>query len=244
MRSNKANNDTGKNINPDTDAKALLKGIGLVSRTVNEPVAEHTVDGQTNTFGHFETVQFSKDTELFKPGDACKLFLIVLSGTVRVELTTKNGRVVTLYKIDNGESCILTTSALLNDERYYTRGITESEVTAIALQNIDFQQALNTKPEFAKYVMEGFSTRMSSIVGLVDRMATRDISASIVTFILDNHIDGKLTITQQNIAMQIGTAREVISRKLSELESQGLISRDRGVIHIIDRPALQEIAGL
>ncbi len=214
----------------------------LLSEIVsNIGLSTDVIDSKRRKQFKIQTVEFPKGAELFKPGDACKLFLVVLSGIVRVELTTKNGRVLTLYKIDSGESCILTTSALLNDERYYTRGITESEVTAIAISSPDFHEALSAKPEFAKYVLEGFSTRISSIVGLVDRMATRDVSTSIAEYLLEHHEERVIDVTQKDLAMEIGTAREVISRKLSDLESQGMIRRDRGVIYITDMQALQKI---
>ncbi len=193
---------------------------------------------------HAKPLEISQNSELFKPGDACQLFLVVLTGRVRVELTTKNGRVITLYKIDHGQSCILTTSALLNNERYYARGITESAVEAIAMSNEDFHKALSASATFSRYILEGFSSRMSSIVSLVDRMATRDITASVAAYLVEKHDELLVDVTQRALAMEIGTAREVISRKLSELESQGVIVRNRASIQITNLSALIEISGM
>ncbi len=193
---------------------------------------------------HAKPIEISQNSELFKPGDACQLFLVVLTGRVRVELTTKNGRVITLYKIGHGQSCILTTSALLNNERYYARGITESAIEAIAMSSEDFHKALSVSATFSRYILEGFSSRMSSIVSLVDRMATRDITASVAAYLVERHDELLVDVTQRALAMEIGTAREVISRKLSELESQGVIVRNRASIQIINLSALLEISGM
>lgn len=192
-----------------------------------------------------EPVSFSSEQLLFKPDDVCQTFLVLLSGTIRVELTSKSGRLVTLYKIKAGESCILSTSALLNNERFYARGLTESPVQALAIFEPVFQQAIKCSQNFAHFVLESYAKRMSTIVGLVDRMATRDVASAIAEYLLakqhQQHTQQQpINVTQQALAMEIGTAREVVSRKLAMLEQQGAIQRKRGQIIILDRQLLQQ----
>jgi CRP/FNR family transcriptional regulator len=177
--------------------------------------------------------QFHSAKELFNPGDACNLFLIIISGSIRVELISKKGREVTLYQIRAGESCVLTTSALLTKERYYARGLTEADVVALGIKPDDFHRLIQLSPMFSQFVLLGYAKRMSTIVSLVDRMATRDTLCSISELLLAENQDGIVKITQKELAMQIGTAREVVSRKLAQLEEKGYIKRERAYIKLI-----------
>lgn len=120
-------------------------------------------------------VNFASKTVLFKPGDNCQAFLILSTGAIRVEMTAKSGRDVTLYRIKPSESCILTTSALLNNEQYYAQGVAESDVSAIAISINDFHEAIRHSSEFSRYVLTAYASRLSSIISLVDRMAARDV---------------------------------------------------------------------
>lgn len=163
---------------------------------------------------------------LFKPGDRSQAYLILLNGIIRVGLTTKTGRELVLYRVHEAETCLLTTTALLRDEIYYTHGIAESEIIALALPKQDFERALQTSHEFMRHVMADYAERVENLVELVDRLAERDISASLMACLREMADDfGIVNATQIELARNIGTAREVIARKLARLEAQGIISR-------------------
>jgi CRP/FNR family transcriptional regulator len=189
---------------------------------------------------HIETVDFSAGSVLFKPNDSCHLFLILLSGSIRVELTSRNGRLITLYRMSSGESCILTTSALLNDEQYYAQGIAESDITALAIPAEDFHRMVEIAPDFSRFVLRDYAKRVTSIISLIDKMASRDVLADVGQYLLDHQKNNEITTTQADIAMDIGSAREVVSRKLAILESKSFIKRERGKIIILQRDALEQ----
>ncbi len=187
-------------------------------------------------------VTFDKDTVLFKPGDHCRLFLIVLEGSVRVELTARQGRDTTLYRINSGESCVLTTTSLLNSEKYYAQGITETEVTALAITTASFNNVLLEYPLFMQYVLSDYSKKVSLLFVLIDRLTSNNILSNVANFLYENKDeDNTLTIKQSALAREIGTAREVVGRKLIELEKSNVIRRERSEIKIVDLNKLEEI---
>lgn len=190
---------------------------------------------------HVEPVAFKAGDVLFKPNDSCRLFLILIEGSIRVELTSKTGRLITLYRMCSGESCVLTTSALLNNEKYYAQGIAETDITAVAIPANDFRQLLQLSPTFSQFVLNDYAKRVTSIVTLIDKMAARDVLSEVSEFLLSHQKDNTVVATQADIAMDIGSAREVVSRKLAILESKGLIQRERGRIVLHDCPSLVEI---
>ena len=188
-----------------------------------------------------DAVDFSAGDVLFKPNDSCHLFLILLEGSIRVELTSRSGRLITLYRMSAGESCILTTSALLNDEQYYAQGLAESNIKALAIPADDFNRMIALAPEFSHFVLKDYAKRVTSIIGLIDKMASRDVLADVGNFLLEHQKDNVVVSTQADMAMDIGTAREVVSRKLAFLETKNVIQRERGKIIIIDHNALEHL---
>ncbi len=210
--------------------KDILEKIGLPSEFL------------TNKKFEASKVTFDKNTVLFKPGDHCRLFLIVLEGSVRVELTARQGRDTTLYRINPGESCVLTTTALLNSEKYYAQGITETEVTALAITTASFNSVLLEYPSFMQYVLSDYSKKASLLFVLIDRLTSNNILSNVANFLFENKDEtDTLTIKQSELAREIGTAREVVGRKLIELEKSHIIMRERSEIKIIDLQKLKAI---
>lgn len=179
------------------------------------------------------TINMRQSSVIFTPGDSCKAFLILCSGSVRVELTAKSGREVMLYRIQPTEGCILTTSALLNNELYYAQGVTESDISAIAVSTEGFYKAIQYSQKFANFVLVDYAKRVSSIVRLVDRMATRNAMQDVCEYLTIHADRNNMVMTTQNhIASEIGTAREVVGRKLRHLVNEDVISVKRGKIFI------------
>ncbi|MBL4870092.1 MAG: Crp/Fnr family transcriptional regulator [Robiginitomaculum sp.] len=176
---------------------------------------------------------------LFCPGDESKAFLILLQGCIRVDLTTKSDREIVLYRVKEAETCLITTTALLQSEVYFARGVAETDIKALALSASDFHTALAVSPVFAQHVLSDYARRVESLVGLIDRLTSKDVKADIAAALLaEMDEDGVVTITQTALARNIGTAREVVSRKLSELETHGIVKRERGRIRVLDKTKL------
>lgn len=188
-----------------------------------------------------DSINTRANTPLFKPGDSCNAFLLLLKGAIKVEITTRSGRDITLYKMQAGDNCILTTSAIFDDKPYYAYGTAETDISALAISNADFFSAIEHSATFARYVLNAYAIRMASIIELVDRMGSKNIILEVCNYLL-KHADqhGKISKTQLDIAQQIGSAREVISRKLAQLERMNLIQRGRGEINIKNKQALED----
>lgn len=212
---------------------ALLDRIGLSSRFLKaEKIA-------------VKEVQLKQGDVIFKSGDACRAFLILTSGQLRVDITIRSGRDIILYRMEPEETCIMTTSALLNNENYYTRGIAETDLSAMAISAADFSLALRTSSEFSQYILANFSKRMSLLIRLLDKVASKDILYELCCLLLSRCDDDNMVYLKQDaLAKEIGTAREVVSRKLSVLEEQGLLRTQRGKIHLLDIPHLESLVRL
>ncbi len=171
---------------------------------------------------------------LFKPGDQARNYLILLSGCVRVDLISKTGRELVLYRVHENQTCLLTTTALLRQERYYARGIAETPVSALVMPKPVFDRAMAEIPDFMHHVLKDYALRVEHMVKLIDRLMQKDISGDLMRALKeDADSEGFVSLTQVELARNIGTAREVIARKLKQLEKQGLIHRHRGRIKLL-----------
>lgn len=162
----------------------------------------------------------------------------MLAGCVRVQLSSEGGREVTLYRVRPGDTCALTTSCLVGKEDYPAEAVVEEDVTALMIPDSEFRQALLDSEPFRLFVFRGFSGRLCAIVSRMEMVTLRTIDERLAAQLLKGGVDVLSNITHQGLASEIGTAREVVSRKLSSFESDGLIKSSRGRIEILDREKL------
>ena len=189
-----------------------------------------------------QEVRLPARTAVFHAGDPCRNFLFVLGGSVRVEKIAENGREVVLYRVGRGETCLLTTSCLIARERYPAAGVTETEVRAVALPHELFQEALAISPEFRAFVFASFGARLTDLIALIEAIAFGRGEARLARRLLDSGgTGGAVAATHQELAAELGTAREVVSRFLKEFEHRGLVRLRRGHIEITDRPGLEAL---
>lgn len=194
--------------------------------------------------GEAVSLSFSAGERIFASGDACRHFIIVASGEVRVRLSTKNGREITLYHLSRGEPCALTTSCLLRNTPYYAEGLAETDVELLAFPSARFLDSIAASPLASRHLLMDFAVRISGMTALIDRLAARDIETELSDFLLSHQsTDGNVTLSHKAIAAEIGTAREVVSRKLKELERAGVIRLGRGEVRILDAGMLERLSG-
>jgi len=191
---------------------------------------------------HARTVALGKGQFVFHPGDLCEAFLVLVDGSIRVQLTAANGREVTLYRISPGGTCALTTSCLLGAENYPAEAITETDVVAVAIPAAAFQELLETSKAFRLLVFDGFSSRLKNVIAKIEDLAFTGIDARLARLLLELDDQGVGNVTHQDMAVELGTAREVVSRHLKRFESEGWVELGRGHVAVNDRPALERIA--
>lgn len=180
------------------------------------------------------------DTVIFKQGDSCQNYFLVLDGSVKVLSRAENGREIILYRVQRGQSCTLTVACLFANDKYPAEGITETEVRALLIPLAIFNRGLQDSPDFRKQVFNTHSQRLSEIITLVEEISFGRVDIRLArTLIHYVDADMMLHLTHQNLATELGSAREVISRQLKEFEHKGWLTLLRGTIKILDISALE-----
>jgi CRP/FNR family transcriptional regulator, anaerobic regulatory protein len=179
---------------------------------------------------------------VFEPAAPCSAYLLVIDGSVRVQMTADTGRELVLYRVLPGESCVLTTACLLGEEAYATEGIVERETRAIVVPAALFKALLARSDAFRDFVFRGFGRRVSDILAKMEAAVFLPVDARLAEALIQRAVDGHVVMTHGALAADLGSAREVISRHLKSFEQRGLVALHRGTIEICDRAELSRVA--
>jgi len=190
-----------------------------------------------------QVVSLPAQTTIFAPGLPAENFLLLLDGTVRVQQVSAGGREIVLYRVAAGESCIMTTACLLSQDTYNAEGITETPVQAVAVPRAAFDELMARSAEFRRFVFTDYSSRITDLLHVVEEVAFERIDKRLAQKLRElADAEGRLSATHQDLAVELGTAREVISRHLKEFQRRGWLELTRGQIHLTDRAALGQLA--
>ncbi len=193
-------------------------------------------------FGALKLMNIPSGTVLFDENQACQGFPLVMSGCVRVIKSSANGRELQLYRVNSGESCILTSSCLLGHTSYKARGVADSDVEMLALSPATFNVLMDELPSFRDYIFALFSDRMTDLMELVSAVAFQKLDQRLAVLLLSKPTP--LRSTHQAIADELGSAREIVSRLLKSFAEQGWVKLGREQIDIVDAVALKKFSAL
>ncbi len=210
-----------------TQESARLAGLDAPARTLLD---------------RFVPLDMPKGTILFQPGEAVKGYVVMLSGQVDVNLIGPNGRDILLYRVAPGESCIQSTLGLFGGDAYTGEARAETNCRLVLIPRDIFFTLLDSSPGFRRLVFSAFAERMQAMMQLVENVSFMTVEARLAALILDRaDAAGRLAMTQAEMATAIGTAREVVSRRIDKLVQAGMLSHERGIVTVLNTPKLEEI---
>ncbi len=172
----------------------------------------------------------------YQPGWDCNDYLMCLQGQTRVYKSSESGREILLYRVGKGESCVLTTSCLMAGSGFPAESIAEQDTLLAAIPEKPFNQLMAKSAQFRKFVHDNYSDLLSELILLVNEVAFSRIDMRLASYLLklvdDNDV---VNTTHQQLAQDMGSVREVISRHINEWERRGWIRSQRGKIELLDK---------
>jgi len=203
-----------------------------------------SLDAQTATdLNALVPMDVPAGTVLFSPGDAVKGYVIMLQGRVSVSLTGASGREMLLYAVTPGQSCIQSTLGLMGGDDYTAEAITDKDSRVVLLPKPLFLRLLDDSRSFRALVFSAFAGRMQTMMHLLEKIAFQRVECRLATYLLDRAApSGQLTATHQDLATAVGSAREVISRRLEAWSRHGWVITTRGHVEITDFEALKALS--
>ena len=178
--------------------------------------------------------------DVFLEGDHVEAIALLISGVVRVYKVGETGREITLYRFGNGSSCILTANAILSRNTFPAIATVEQNAEAVMIPADVFRDWVKRYDLWRDFVFDLLSQRLSTVMAVVDEVVFQRMDRRVATLLLKRgRISNPIRITHQEIASELGSSREVISRLLEDFIHEGSIQAERGSIEIMDFELLE-----
>jgi CRP/FNR family transcriptional regulator len=211
------------------------------------PEADWGPAERTNLLSSIQYRMLDSGTVLMRDGDRCSAVPFVISGSIRVFRTADTGREITLYRIQQGQSCIFSSGCVGEVTHFPATAVVESETAAAFLPATVVRRLFDRSAPFRTFVLGQFARRLADIMELVEEVAFRHVDQRLKEWLVehcpaagDGDPGGKpLKVTHQELADHIGTSREVISRILKDWEDRGSVALARGTIRLL--PGFREL---
>ncbi|QDZ27447.1 Crp/Fnr family transcriptional regulator [Noviherbaspirillum sp. UKPF54] len=190
-------------------------------------------------------------TRVFDTGSDCGGFPIILSGGVRVFKHLANGRRIELYRVTPDEPCILSLGCLLGGGRYPASGIAGDATRLIVMPSGLFNECVANNAVFRNAMFRALGNRLVNTMELVEEVVTLRLDVRLASALLehaalghaaDDGGSGTIGLTHQQLADELGTVREMISRLLDDFAQRGMLALGRGRIDILDAAGLHALA--
>jgi CRP/FNR family transcriptional regulator len=189
--------------------------------------------------------ELDPDTPICDEGQICSHLAMVLDGVGRVYKLSASGREVTLYRISSGQSCVLTASCIMNQDSFPAMAVAETRIRAILVPPSKVQEWFCQEPQWQVFIFGLLSHRLSDIITVVEEVAFKRIDVRIAEHLIrdiNRQSHRMIHKTHAELAADVGSSREVISRILRDFSQRGLIQATRGSIEVVNLQALEEIS--
>ena len=199
------------------------------------------VDGELlkNAFSNAKLIALKAGTIIFDELQSCKAFPFILSGEIRVYKKSAGGRELSLYNVTSGDACVVTAGCLLGDEPYHASGVVTTDCVVVMMDSKDFENLLGLKI-IREFIFALFSRRILELMQLVEEVAFEKLDKRLASLLLrrGRHI----RMSHQELADELGTVREMITRLLKSFSDAALIRLGRERIEILDESALKMLS--
>ena len=196
-----------------------------------------------------ETIKIGKypiGTMILEEGARCTNMVFVLQGIIRVYKLSKEGKEITLYRLGSGETCVLSVSCIMGKMNYPAMAEVEEKAILGIIPAEFYNELFLSELACQQFIFNTISTRLQEVMLLIDEVVFKSMDKRLAAFILQrldkNHIGEKLDMTHEKIAIELGSAREVVSRLLKDFEKKNIVSLSRGSIIVKDKEVLKRIA--
>lgn len=193
---------------------------------------EKELQNEILSVGVHKTIQAHET--LIREGQFISSFPLVIKGLIRITRNNDDGNELLLYYLKENEVCAMALTCCMANTTSNVKALAEEETEVILIP----VELLNTwickYPTWKQFVMQTFQNRFRELINTVDSIAFLKLDERLVKYFIDRHQQSGATTftgTHQDLALQLNTSREVISRLLKKLEKQGKIKLSRNFIN-------------
>lgn len=190
------------------------------------------------------TKSYKKGNIIHSSEEDCLGMILVISGEVRVYLLSDEGRDVTLFRLYKDDACVLSASCVMKELTFDTQMVAEADTELLIISSSVFQRLTDSNVNVRCFMYELATKRFSSVLWVMQQILFFGFDKRLSTFLLTEYErtnNSCITMTHEQIAKDIGSAREVVARMLKRFSTDGLVELKRGSVIIKDLDGLKEI---
>ena len=194
---------------------------------------------QNSSVAYFEKEQAVHDNT------GCSGLFIVKSGRLRLYMISEEGKEITLYRLSPGDICMLSASCVLQSISFDVYVDAEAPSECYVINGLAFKTISERVLEVKNYALEMALARFSDVMWIMQQIVFMSMDKRLAIFLLDEVTENKteiISMTHEQIARHLGTAREVVTRMLKHFSADGIVEVTRKGIKVIDKKKLQDIA--
>jgi CRP/FNR family transcriptional regulator len=208
-------------------AQAILASFAFYRSAA--PEARAQLDAATTV------VSLPKGATFYREGDVCPHFGLVGRGGIRVFKDTAAGREITLYHVRDGEPCLLNMLSVFLDRPAAATAVTEAATEAVLVPSNVIRKWLTVNESVRTFIFEAMSARLADVMTLAVEVSIRRMDVRLASLLLKRaDLEQTIHLTHDELAAELGTVREVVSRLLKEFERGGAVQLGRGHVTIVD----------
>lgn len=188
--------------------------------------------------------QYKKGDIIYSDNDICLGAVMIVGGTSRVYIMSEEGREITLFRLKERDCCVLSASCVISEITFDTYMMAESDCDILIVNYSFFNKLINTNIYVKCFVYELLTERLSTVMWVMQQILFNKLDRRLALFLADECEKSKsneIKMTQEEIAKNIGSTREVVTRMLNKFASEDLIELARKSIVIKDIDKLKSI---
>lgn len=209
------------------------------------PFLEHLSNEETDRLENSLIVRtFSKGELISGNADSCTGMILVENGDVRVSIISEDGRQITLFHVTEKEVCVMTASCVISQLTFDTVVSSEEETTIWVIPSVMLGKLAESNIYVKAYMYELLTERFSTVVWVMEQILFKGFDHRLAGFLVASYEKtGKkeLVMTQEEIAAEVNTAREVVARMLKQFASDHFVELKRGKIILKDIDSLKNL---
>ena len=193
---------------------------------------------------NFTVRTYEKDSVIHARDNECLGLILLLEGRVRTFMVSEEGREITLYRMEVGETDVLSASCVVSQITFDTQMVADTDVRLAILPATYLSGLKEGDTAVRCFIFEQLASRFSDVMWTMQQILFSGVDARIATWLLDESgRTGSKTLhtTHEQIAKEISSAREVVARMMKRFAQEGLVKSSRGTIEILDRKRLTEL---
>jgi len=166
-------------------------------------------------------------------GQPCTGLELMVSGEKRVYKAGPGAKEITLYEVGPGEACVINAACVLTDTPSPVNTMAASDISLLSIPAEDFKNLLSEYGHVRAFVFASVSRTVVTVLELLGEIVFKKMDKRLFDYIVERSENGALSMTHQQIANDLGTAREVVSRLLKDFERKGRVTLSRGHIDLV-----------